>query len=116
MLSIRTHPNYKLNNTSINQLKDPGYCETCGQPKPQLSEFNFNLRSVTVKTPDGKTKVNYFTSNEWSFLRVFLSRPKVLLCRNILFNSVYTFSRNDLPQEKLVDVIICHIRKRLKGS
>lgn len=77
----------------------------------EIGSLRLDLGRKVLSGPDGDI---YLTSREYAFLEVLASRRGSVVTPEALMNHVY--GGLDEPDDKIVDVYICKLRKKLKPS
>ena len=87
-------------------------CPTCGQCIPEHGEVRFDddRRLVT-----GSGKTAYLTPNEYAIVKKLLRRWPDYVSRDALMDDLYLLKNDDPPFDRVIDVYVCKIRKKLVG-
>lgn len=86
-------------------------CPTCGAAMP-AADFAFDPALGVVATGAGSV---YLTAVEVAFLQALHRRAPEVVMKGALYDAVYgALPECDQPEIKIVDVMICKMRKKLK--
>jgi DNA-binding response OmpR family regulator len=87
-------------------------CETCGRPKPvAIKGIEFEVKGVRF---EGRELP--FTVLETELFRMLAKSFGHVCHKSRLHNALYASDENGGPGMKIMDVLVCYIRKKLKAA
>ena len=86
-------------------------CPTCGKPL-DFDGFRFETEAGIVI---GGGRFAVLTRTEATILELFWDRPGRVFTKTQVLDGIYSLLADDAPEEKIVDVFMFHLRKKIKG-
>ena len=86
-------------------------CPTCGKPL----DFEGYRLEAEAGIVIGGGKFAALTRRETAIFELLWTRPGRVFTRSQIFDDLYSLLAGDGPEEKILDVYICKLRKKLNG-